>query len=151
MDYQKAEWISLLSRGRIGKAIPLKNNLNFKNRNKAWEIISHLSFNKMDVIFNNVKELTKEKEDLDEIFEWLFLFCRDIAVLKNGADTTYIINNDLMKDLQNVSQGLSISALHDIYVEIKNTELFLKKNVNPRLALENMIMNISCLKSNNGE
>ncbi|HUU51233.1 MAG TPA: DNA polymerase III subunit delta' [Nitrospinota bacterium] len=147
MDYQKAEWISLLSRGRIGKAILIKDNSNFKSRDKAWEIISRLSLNQMDVIFNNVKELTTEKEDLDEIFEWLFLFCRDIAVIKNRADTTYIINNDLIGDLENLSQRLSISAIHDIYAEIKNTDLLLRKNVNHRLALENMIMNIFSIRS----
>ena len=147
LDKKKAEQLSLLSRGRIGRALFLKDNLDLKNRERAFEIISDLSLDRLDVILKSAKSLAKEKEDMDELFEWLFLLCRDIAVLDQTADTSHVINRDRVEDLKGLAGTIPVKAVYKIYDTVKNTQLLLKRNVNTQLALENMMIDVSSLKA----
>ena len=140
-----------LSRGRIGRALFLKDNLDLKNRERAFEIISDLSLDRLDVILKSAKSLAKEKEDMDELFEWLFLLCRDIAVLDQTADTSHVINRDRVEDLKGLAGTIPVKAVYKIYDTVKNTQLLLKRNVNTQLALENMMIDVSSLKAGGSE
>ena len=146
IEPEKAEQISLISGGRIGKALYLKENLDLKKRNMAQEMLFGLFSKKIDVIFKTAKDLSKEKEGLDEIFDWLSLLVRDTALLCSGADIDHIINRDIAGDIKRFSENLSSPSTYKIYEIIKSTRLLLKSNVNPQLALENMMLDISGLK-----
>ena len=63
---------------------------------------------------------------------------RDIFILKNGADTSLLINVDRIDDLRFKSESLSLERIKDILDETLRTRAHIERNVNPKLALSNL-------------
>ncbi len=87
------------------------------------------------------ERLAAEKEHLFEILEILQAYLRDLVVLKKGSNAVF--NRDLLQDMQQVSRHLSLDTLLTQMEVIQKAQRDLEAHVNPRLALETMMI---CLR-----
>jgi DNA polymerase-3 subunit delta' len=117
--------LSILSGGRLGLTV------------------SHDLIEKRDRLFNDFKALIRRpgedswegRDSMEEWFEWVHLWIRDIAVLKATGRAELLINQDKAKEIEDISKK---AGLHDIlklahtFTRIKD---FLRFNVNKRVTL----------------
>jgi len=152
LEKDKAEIISKLAQGSIGKAFKLSADKGyFIKREEVLDYLSAISPGKYgDDIFEKVEKMVSEIDRIEEILEMIKLWYRDILIIKNTGDQKYIANCDKLEILDEKSQIYSQEILIDILDYLEQIEEYLMKNVNTRLILERLYIKMVgveyCLK-----
>lgn len=129
-----AHFLSHFSEGKIGKAIAMKKTGGLDWKNKILDSFSKeaIIFKEDPFFFNNTREEILNQMDI--ITSWY----RDIFILKNGGDSSLLINIDRTADLRLKADSLSKERIRDILDETLKTRTYIERNVNPKLALTNL-------------
>jgi len=152
LEKEKAEIISKLAQGSIGKAFKLAIDKEyFIRREEVIDYLSDISPGKYsDDVFAKVEKIVSEIDRIEEILEMVKLWYRDILIIKNTGDQKYIANCDKLEVLDKKSQIYSQEILIDILDYLEQVEEYLIKNVNKRLILERLYIKMVgveyCLK-----
>ena len=117
--------ISMLSGGRPGWA--LSNNL-IEKRDKLFNEFKSL----IDIIG---EDLLEGKDSLEEWFEWVHLWLRDIAVLKATGDTALLINQDREKEIRDISNKAGLSDILKLSNTLYNIKNLLRFNLNKKITI----------------
>jgi DNA polymerase-3 subunit delta' len=142
IDREKADMASRLSDGIIGNALKYCDDSFLKFRGELIDTAKKMVRNNIVQSFELAEYFSKNKNDIDEIFDMLTIWFRDIIVLKHVRDKDLIINKDCYDLLVEESGILSYNRLDRIMDEIKNIRLKLKQNANYQLSIEVMLLNI---------
>ena len=152
LEKEKAEIISKLAQGSIGKAFKLAIDKEyFIRREEIVDYLSAISPGKYsDDVFAKVEKIVSEINRIEEVLEIVKLWYRDILIIKNTGDQKYIANCDKLEVLDKKSQIYSQEILIDILDYLEQVEEYLIKNVNKRLILERLYIKMVgveyCLK-----
>ncbi len=152
LEKDKAEIISKLAQGSIGKAFKLSIDKEyFIRREEVLDYLSAISPGKYgDDIFAKVEKMVSEIDRIEEVLEIIKLWHRDILIIKNTGNQKYIVNCDKLEILGKKSQIYSQKILIDILDYLEQVEEYLMKNVNKRLILERLFIKMVgveyCLK-----
>jgi len=152
LEKDKAEIISKLAQGSIGKAFKLSADKEyFIRREKLLNYLSKILPEKYgDDIFAKVEKMILEIDRIEEILEMIKLWYRDILIIKNTGNQKYVVNCDKLEILGKKSQIYSQKILVDILDYLEQVEEYLIKNVNKRLILERLYIKMEgveyCLK-----
>lgn len=152
LEKDKAEIISKLAQGSIGKAFKLSIDKEyFIRREDVLDYLSAISPGKYgNDIFAKVEKMISEIDRIEEILEIIKLWYHDILIIKNTGNQKYIINCDKLEILGRKSQIYSQKMLIDILDYLEQVEEYLMKNVNKRLILERLFIKMVgveyCLK-----
>lgn len=152
LEKDKAEIISKLAQGSIGKAFKLSIDKEyFIRREEVLDYLSAISPGKYGSdIFAKVEKMISEIDRIEEILEIIKLWYRDILIIKNTGNQKYIINCDKLEIFGKKSQIYSQKMLIDILDYLEQVEEYLMKNVNKRLILERLFIKMVgveyCLK-----
>jgi len=133
----KISLIMNLSRGSVKKALFLIKEENIlKERDN---IINKLNRNiTIEEIFELVANWKNfDEEQLEEILNMTLFWFRDLLLLKEGEDIE-LINSDKIEKLKEEEKRYSYFTIRDAINTIEATKNYLKRNVKPKLALENM-------------
>ncbi len=152
LENDKAEIISKLAQGSIGKAFKLTADKEYFIRRE--EVLDYLSaifpgkYN--DDFFAKVEKMVSEMDRIEEILEMIKLWYRDILIIKNTGNQKYIVNYDKLEIVGKKSQVYSQKMLIDILDYLEQVEEYLMKNINKRLILERLFIKMVgveyCLK-----
>jgi len=142
LEKDKAEIISKLAQGSIGKAFKLSIDKEyFIKREEVLDYLSAISPGKYgNDIFAKVEKMISEIDRIEEILEIIKLWYRDIFIIKNTGNQKYIVNCDKLEILGKKSQIYSQKMLIDILDYLEQVEEYLMKNVNKRLILERLFI-----------
>ena len=152
LEKDKAEIISKLAQGSIGKAFKLiADKEYFIRREEVLDYLSAIFPGKYDDdIFAKAEKMVSEIDRIEEILEMIKLWYRDILVIKNTGNQKYIVNCDKLEIVGRKSQIYSQKMLIDILDYLEQVEEYLMKNVNKRLILERLFIKMVgveyCLK-----
>ena len=152
LEKDKAEIISKLAQGSIGKAFKLiADKEYFIRREEVLDYLYAIFPGKYDDdIFAKVEKMVSEIDRIEEILEMIKLWYRDILIIKNIGDQKYIANCDKLEILKEKSQIYSQEILIDILDYLGQIEEYLIKNVNKRLIFERLYIKMVgveyCLK-----
>lgn len=143
---KKREEIKLiikLIQGKIG--LIFQNNFDkiledyHQQINQLIKIINAPAYQKIRYLNSLIKNKTREQvEELIKI--WLTYF-RDLFFLKT-ANTEKIINQQHLNDLVKINQTISFLKLINLLKILNNIFIKLQLNINPKILLENLILNI---------
>jgi len=115
--------LSLLSGGRPGYVI---NEDLIKKRDR--------SFNKFkEMLQDPEKEIWEDREAMEEWFEWVQLWLRDIAVLKATAQTDLLINSDKVAEIKDISEMAELKNILKLAQELYNIKNLLTFNLNKQI------------------
>tara|TARA_Y100000768_G_scaffold64611_1_gene44666 strand:- start:192 stop:1286 length:1095 start_codon:yes stop_codon:yes gene_type:complete len=150
IDESKSEFISRISKGKIGFAINACNDQTliddyFQTILKFAEIIS----SNIDKRFNYAKDISnlfrKNKNQVyKELSMWLD-FWRDLLVLKNGLND-HIINLEWRDVMLKISEDIEIRKILDVIQEFKKSIEYLQQNGSPQLIIEVLMMELPFVK-----
>jgi DNA polymerase-3 subunit delta' len=131
-----------LSGGSIGKAIQWMEGDALKGRKQLLEKFNQLTKGYVTEILDLAESLGEDKEVLVELLDLLRLWFRDILIFKETNQPTYLINKDLQDDVNRSASLLSCSDIFEKVNILTDVQLALHGNVNPRLAMESMLLQL---------
>ncbi|MEE8381640.1 MAG: DNA polymerase III subunit delta' [Thermodesulfobacteriota bacterium] len=131
-----------LSGGSIGKAIQWMEGDALKGRKQLLEKFNQLTKGYVTEILDLAESLGEDKEVLVELLDLLRLWFRDILIFKETNQPTYLINKDLQDDVNRSASLLSCSDIFEKVNILTDVQLALHSNVNPRLAMESMLLQL---------
>lgn len=139
---KEARFIGEFSKGSLGKAINLSNSEDFfQMRDWIIELIDSIIRGESWKIFSAVERFTQEKERVQEIFDIMVFWFRDLLVYKVTGNVDLIINRDKEK-LLSEQTFLDFEKINDIIEKIQNTSINIQMNVNYQLSIETMLFRI---------
>ncbi|MFA6254513.1 MAG: DNA polymerase III subunit delta' [Patescibacteria group bacterium] len=143
VERKKAKVLAALAFGRPGLAIDYfnepENYLTFQDQTKQLITLVKADLTSRFKIVNDLalgNDVNSIKESLSN---WQRIF-RDLSLIKIGAENL-ISNLNLQTELKSLAEGYSRDNLLKIMAEITTAKRYLDANVNPKLTLENLILN----------
>ena len=140
---EKAQILSLLADGNLKRALSLEWDEVQSQRKKAWHFF--LALHKKENAGNLLKQFSASrtviKEELENSLEILASFCRDVILIKEGAETQFLLNPDFAEDLGKVAQSLSVIQAMDLLYQVDFAISALRRNQNVNILVSSMFSN----------
>ncbi len=114
-------------------------------KQELLDITDKLFDNQELTVFQVAEEFEKNgknKQELSEMLDVLAVWYRDLLLWKTTGQAELLINGDLLESLQAVSPKVSTDRLISNIEVIEQTKEYLQANVNTRLAIENMLIEL---------
>jgi DNA polymerase-3 subunit delta' len=127
--------------GNIGRALAISNDSIFiKMREKVIKIILDLNDNTYDSYHLSLSILEEYKEKIEDVFDILYTFFRDILVIKTGVNQKTLINSDKKDIMIENSNRFSKVKILNCLEAIDKIRSELSQNTNFSLAMEYMMI-----------
>lgn len=140
-EAEKAKIISLLVRGNLKQAMDFEWEDVQRKRQQAWQLF--VSIAKKEKASSFLKDFSSsgsyDKIELDQIFEILSSFCRDLILIKDGGDVRFLMNPDYEEELRKIKNLLSFDQSVDFLKKIDYALYALKKNLNINLLISSLL------------
>jgi len=144
IDRKKAKYLAGISLGRPGMAVNLAGNReSYEDFQESVRQFVALADSDLAGRFKTISELSSANE-IDGLKQVLLVWrrvLRDLLLIKNSAQNL-ISNLFIAGDLNKLADHYSRDKIIELIGEIGQTRKYLDANVNPKLALENLIINL---------
>ncbi len=75
------------------------------------------------------------RDSMEEWFEWVHLWLRDIAVLKATNRAELLINQDRAREIEDISKKADLNDILNLANDFTRIKEFLRFNINKRVTL----------------
>lgn len=141
-DY-KAEICTAFAQGNVGKAIQLAENEDFNElKNSAIQLIKRIKDIELYEMMGAIKHITTYKLQINDYFDLLMVWYRDVLLYKATADINSLIFKDEIYDIKNQASKSSYSGIETILQALEKAKLRLNANVNFELVIELLLLTI---------
>ncbi len=138
-NQQQAELLSRLAAGRIGWAVAAARDAGLvaAYRKQAESLVQLLEHNRGERL--RAAEGLSKRENLREILQVWQVWWRDVLLVALNNEPL-VTNSDQIETLRTMARCYGIEASANAYKNTGNTLMMLEQNVNPRLALEGLVL-----------
>jgi len=134
--------LAKLSEGSIGRIRDILQDDNFfELRKKSITYLEQLDTADLIELYDLVKDLIEQKDDIEKIFEFWLLWYLDVALLKT-TQTSDLYYRDYQKQLLDIAQKLTYNKLSQNIESIKIALLDIKQNINYTFVIENLLLRL---------
>lgn len=141
-DYQ-ADVCVAFARGNVGKAKSLASSEDFTNiKNEAVSILKNIQDMSTEQVMDSVRRLTEYKINIDEIFDLMVVWYRDVLLFKATNDTNDIIFKEEISSIMKRSALSTYEGIEQIIKAIDKAKERIKANVSFELVIELMLLSI---------
>lgn len=128
--------------GKLGVLKQLLHDESFlERREKSVQYLLRLEKVDLMAMYELIKEITEEKENLAEILEFWELWYRDLAVLKTtGQDNLYYL--DYKEQLLDSASKLTYNKISTSLLALRDAKLQVYQNVYTTFIIENLLLNL---------
>lgn len=133
--------IAAITQGKIGSALNTDPAFIKEKRDGYFHILSNALYRGADELFFSTERYAKDSGDAEELFEWLYLWLRDIIIFKETGEERYLINLDKSSEIKKWS-GIDTIALLNITRSITDIQRAFTRNINKEFALEKVLMEV---------
>ena len=137
IGYEEALTYATLSQGNPGQALALAGDEEF--RTMRDQLINGMIQTGTTKIFDLIGPFNEHKERVQDLFNILELWIRDILILRETGDLDFIINRDQSTVLRKQASCFTSKALQDMIGSIEQARKRLKSNTNYQLTIEAML------------
>ncbi|MCX6745062.1 MAG: hypothetical protein NTX82_06075, partial [Candidatus Parcubacteria bacterium] len=146
---EQAKILTALSCGQIGLAIDYLANPELFNSylEKMGRILAMFNqdlaskFKNIESIFLGSKTNMESTVVLAEELNYWQLILRDMLVTKNSDDNV-LFNLHFRDQIKKIAGNYSTQKLLELLQVVKTIKIYLNYNINPRLAVENLLINL---------
>lgn len=138
----KARLLAHLAGGRPGYALKLLAEGSLLEKRQEW-LADH-----QDLLSNGIVErfvlaskLSKDKDILRRTLELWLYYWRDVLLCTTGASFP-ITNLDRLNEIQMIADKIDVKTVYLVLSKIEKTLEMLERNINTRLAMEALVMDI---------
>lgn len=146
---EQAKILTALSSGQIGLAVnylekPELYNLYLEKMDQTLHFFDQelaARFKNIENIFKLAKNPTESANYFhDELGYWQ-LILRDMLFVKNNLDNL-LVNIHFQQKIAKISSRYSVLKILSLLAQVKQINQYLNYNINPRLAVENLLINL---------
>ena len=141
--------LASISGGSIGKAFTYLNYGVVNNRINMVKLLKELDSNNLSFLLQEAENLSKSGDDIQILLNLFLSLYRDFLITRIFLDSEgektenqLLVNTDFWPYIKDKVKSSSILGLKDKIEIILNTKELIGKNVNLRLALENMFLKL---------
>lgn len=141
IEENRAKEIAIASNGRIKIALDLlKQEDLFQEKQELIKYLLQIIKGDVHSVFMAAKWLIKRKDSLDQWYEFLIIWFRDIILFRELGENPLIFHREYKDEIKNFLYYLSDIQLHAIIEEIYKSQDNLRANVNVQLNIETMLL-----------
>ena len=143
LDKDFSHFLAFVFEGRLGDALKFKDRNILKEKNQIIRYFIPGLFNAPPFAARTPSKMgdgfdVKDKEKLVWIIRILISCIRDIYLLKAGVGNEELINTDFRDGLFSLAGKFSFADLDRMLVELSNSLEGIRRNINPRLLVDNL-------------
>ena len=143
LNSERAEVITALSRGNIGRARALSENEEFwRLKEEALRLVKNAQSLPVADLLLAVKDLKEKKEDIEELFNMLTLWYRDALMVKTTGDRERISFREETAAVCETAGKKSYEQLNRLILRIEDTRKKLRENVSFDIVMELLLLEI---------
>ena len=141
-DY-RADICAAFSQGNVGKAIKLASSESFNEiKNSALQLIRRLKEIDLYEMMEAVKQISEYKLEINDYFDIMMIWFRDILLYKATTDVNGLIFKDEVYDIKKQASKSSYSGIEAILEALEKAKVRLTANVNFDLVMELLLLTI---------
>ena len=141
IDPGEAGIITTMAGGSISRALQMHRAHWVNRRNWLIKEMEALTSGPINRLLAFGEQLSKNKDSLQDSLEVMKSWLRDLVVGQWNPER--VINRDLIPEIQQISQKMSVSELLDKIDTIQETQNVIHSGTNLRLAMEAMVLKLS--------
>jgi DNA polymerase-3 subunit delta' len=146
-ETEKTRLAAHISGGRPGLALQLLQNPNIMERRQTWlEDLSHLLLSKRVERFSYAEVAAKMDDPIEDLLQIWSSFWRDVLLINSGS-SVHITNLDWKTEIETLAEAISLPKAVEIVKTLQETSILLKRNANPRLTLEVLMLELPYIQS----
>ena len=141
-DYQ-ADVCTAFAQGNVGKAIMLASSDNFNElKASALQLLKRLHDIDLYEMTEAVKQISEYKLDINDYFDLMMIWYRDVLYYKATKDVNKLIFKDEVYDIKRQAEQSSYSGIETILEALSKAQIRLNANVNFALVIELLLPTI---------
>ena len=141
-DYQ-ADLCTAFAQGTVGKAIQLASSEDFNNiRNSALHTLKRIKDIQLYEMVDAVKKISSYKLEINDYFDIMFIWYRDVLLYKATSDINSLIFKDEISDIKKQASKSSYEGIETIIKSLDKAKNRLNANVNFDLVIELLLQTI---------
>ena len=131
------------AQGNVGKAIRLSDSENFNEmKNSAISLIKRLDEIDLHGMMEAVKKITDYKLEINDYFDFIMIWYRDVLLYKATADANRLIFRDEVYSIKKDASHSSYEGIETILTALDKAKDRLRANVNFELLIELLLLTI---------
>ena len=141
-DYQ-AELSTAFAQGNLGKAINITSKEEFANNiDEVIKLLKDIN-NKEDYeIIEEVKNLSKEREDILDILDLIYLWYTDVLIYKVTKNPNLLIYKNQIQYISKRCKTISYEDIQSVLEAIEDTKKKIEANVDRETSLQLLLFTI---------
>lgn len=142
IDKEKAEVLAEYAQGSLGRALKMANSEEFTAmREEIFRCLSKIHSSDLVSVMAMAKDLEPYK-DIPEMLDFIYLWYRDILVMKRQKDIHYLIQKDKQQEIQKQAEQETFEGLSKKLKAVWDAKRSLNQNSNFQLTLEVMLIKL---------
>ena len=141
-DYQ-ADVCAAFAQGNVGKAISLASSDEFNElKSAALAVVKKLEDMDLYELNGQIKQISEYKAKIEEFFDLLTLWFRDVLYMKATNDVNNLIFKDEVYDIKKQAAKRTYLGIENILKALEQSRVRLNANVNFDLVIELLLLTI---------
>lgn len=141
-DYQ-ADVCAAFAQGNVGKAIQLATSEDFNGlKTSVLQLIKRLGDIDLYEMTEAVKQISDYKLSINDYFDLMTVWYRDVLLFKATADVNDLIFKDKVYDIKRQAEQSSYNGIEEILRALQKAKTRLNANVNFDLTIELLLLTI---------
>lgn len=141
-DYQ-ADLCTAFAQGNMGKAIKLASAENFNQiKEETVQLLKYINEMEISEIVEAIKKISAHKLDVQDYFDLIMIWYRDVLLFKATSDVDSLIFKDEVRYIQKQANRSSYEGIEAIINALENAKARLNANVNFDLVMELLLLTI---------
>ena len=131
------------AQGNVGKAIALASSENFNEmKNSAIQLLKRINDIDLYEMTQEVKQITEYKLEINDYFDLMMVWYRDVLLYKATADANRLIFQEEIYSIKKEASHSSYEGIENILKALEKAKIRLKANVNFELLIELLLLTI---------
>lgn len=141
-NYQ-ADVCVAFAQGNVGKAIALASSEDFNEmKNSAIQLLKRVNDIDLYEMIQAVKQITEYKLEINDYFDLMMVWYRDVLLYKATADANRLIFQEEIYSIKKEASHSSYEGIENILKALEKAKIRLKANVNFELLIELLLLTI---------
>lgn len=141
-DYQ-ADLCTAFAQGTVGKAIQLASSEDFNEiRSSSLNLLKRIKEMDLPEMIDSVKQINTYKLEINDYFDIMFIWYRDVLLYKATKDINSLIFKDEISDIKKQASKSSYEGIETIIKSLDKAKRRLNANVNFDLVMELLLQTI---------
>ena len=142
VDYQ-ADICVDFSQGIVGKAVTLASSAHFNEiKDAALQLLKRVKDIELSEMIGAVKQISEYKLDINDFFDMMMIWYRDVLLYKATADVNGLVFKDEVYEIKKQANTSSYHGIELILEGLEKAKMRLDANVNFELVIELLLLTL---------